>query len=170
MDSPKHLRTDHYAEAAPAAPLSRHVSCLWTRRVPDGAERTHRVVPDGCMDIIWNGASLQVAGPDTGPVFPRLPPGARLVAVRFRPGAAPALLGHPALRRVLRFHRALTLARSRRYDSYAELAAALGYTDQAHLARDVRDLAGATLTELVTATAGVPPRDAAGSSISSGSR
>jgi AraC-like DNA-binding protein len=56
-----------------------------------------RVVPDACLDVIWRSdGRLQVAGPDTGPA-PVAPPAAVSYAgVRFRPGAAPALLGVPA--------------------------------------------------------------------------
>jgi AraC-like DNA-binding protein len=48
--------------------------------------------------------------------------------------------------RVLRFRRALALVRAG--TPAADAAYRLGYADQAHLARDVRDLAGTTLTEL----------------------
>lgn len=240
-----------YAESAPATELSAHVACLWMRRMPADAVSTSRIVPDGCMDIIWQDGALYAAGPDTRPVLTPLRPGARLVGLRFRPGSAPAVLRVPAsqlrdaridlealwgaealrlaewlwqapddttvaerlqhavrtrldgpvgdplvqavaeaaattvpydtrrfsvaaladrlgyserqlrrrcvdafgygpatLRRVLRFHRAVMLARSGRFGNYAELAAALGYTDQAHLAREVRDLAGVPLTVL----------------------
>ncbi|MCX4524189.1 MULTISPECIES: AraC family transcriptional regulator [unclassified Streptomyces] len=49
--------------------------------------------------------------------------------------------------RVLRFQRALTVPPGS-FRSLAELAAACGYYDQAHLARDVRALAGLTPSEL----------------------
>lgn len=60
--------------------------------------------------------------------------------------------GPTTLRRILRFQRAVTLARSGRCAGYAELAAVLGYADQAHLARDVRDLAGVPLRRLARGT------------------
>jgi AraC-like DNA-binding protein len=54
------------------------------------------VLPDACLDIIWDGVSLFVAGPDTGPV-PVLPqPGAIFTGLRFVPGRAPGFLGVPA--------------------------------------------------------------------------
>ncbi|MFF3492580.1 helix-turn-helix domain-containing protein [Streptomyces sp. NPDC002795] len=56
--------------------------------------------------------------------------------------------GPKTLARVLRLQRALALARAD--VPFAEAAARAGYTDQAHLARDVRDLTGTTLGELVT--------------------
>jgi AraC-like DNA-binding protein len=56
--------------------------------------------------------------------------------------------GPKTLHRILRFQRALALAR--RHEAYADLAQRAGYADQAHLAHEVRDLAGVSLTELVT--------------------
>ena len=50
------------------------------------------------------------------------------------------------LARILRLQSAL--ARVRAGDSYATVAIERGYSDQAHLARDVRALTGTTLTEL----------------------
>jgi transcriptional regulator GlxA family with amidase domain len=48
---------------------------------------------------------------------------------------------------VLRLQRALALARSG--VSFAETAARAGFADQAHLARDVRELAGMPLGDLL---------------------
>ncbi|MDI3390126.1 helix-turn-helix domain-containing protein [Streptomyces sp. B-S-A8] len=56
--------------------------------------------------------------------------------------------GPKTLARVLRLQRALALARSGL--PYAETAAVAGYADQAHLARDVRDLTGLRLTDLLS--------------------
>ncbi|MFJ2578528.1 helix-turn-helix domain-containing protein [Kitasatospora aureofaciens] len=55
--------------------------------------------------------------------------------------------GPKTLARILRLQRALALARSG--VPFAETAARTGYADQAHLARDVRELAGMPLTALV---------------------
>ncbi|MFE2168362.1 helix-turn-helix domain-containing protein [Streptomyces sp. NPDC059447] len=52
--------------------------------------------------------------------------------------------GPRTLGRILRLRRALALARSG--TAYAEVAHTAGYADQAHLAREVRALAGTTLT------------------------
>ncbi|WP_428951568.1 DUF6597 domain-containing transcriptional factor [Streptomyces sp. cg35] len=54
--------------------------------------------------------------------------------------------GPKTLARVLRLQRALALARSG--VPFAETAVRAGYTDQAHLSRDVRDLTGVTLRRL----------------------
>ncbi|MEV4771098.1 helix-turn-helix domain-containing protein [Micromonospora humida] len=55
--------------------------------------------------------------------------------------------GPKTLARILRLHRALALAR--RGVGLAEVAARAGYADQAHLTRDVRDLAGVAPTTLL---------------------
>ena len=53
--------------------------------------------------------------------------------------------GPKVLARILRLQRALALARGG--SSFAAAAAEAGYADQAHLAREVRALAGAPLTQ-----------------------
>jgi AraC-like DNA-binding protein len=86
-----------YVERAPAMDLRADVACTWTGRIGDTGERyTDRVLPDGCLDIIWDGARLFVAGPDTGPVNLTPRPGSTLVGIRFRPGHASPVLGCPA--------------------------------------------------------------------------
>ncbi|MFI6079575.1 helix-turn-helix domain-containing protein [Streptomyces sp. NPDC051217] len=217
---------------------------VWTRTAPVRAGGpVYPVLPDGCMDLLWIGGRLGVAGPDTHAYQPDLQGdtvggGGECVGVRFAPGIAPALLGVPAyelrdrrvdladlwpgpeareiaerlaaatdpaaalesvalrrmalagppdpllravvdgldaghtvasvadlvglgtrrlhrrsldafgygpktLARVLRLQRALALVRSGA--PYAEAAVAAGCADQAHLARETRDLAGLTL-------------------------
>jgi len=55
--------------------------------------------------------------------------------------------GPKTLHRVLRFQRALRLARGG--GRLADVAAVVGYADQAHMARDTRRLAGVPLTDLL---------------------
>ncbi|MFE7169194.1 helix-turn-helix domain-containing protein [Streptomyces sp. NPDC057616] len=200
-----------------------------------------RVLPDGCMDLLWHEDRLLVAGPDTRAYVTDGAPGV-WTGVRFGPGTAPALLGVPAhelrdrrvaladlwpaaevrrltarmhaaaaaasgldelalrlaagapppdpllghlvtaldagrpvadtaaelglgarqlhrrslaafgygpktLARVLRLQRALRLAR--RGVPFAETAARTGFADQAHLSRDVKELAGVPLRRLL---------------------
>ncbi|WP_215449895.1 helix-turn-helix domain-containing protein [Streptomyces sp. ATCC 21386] len=200
-----------------------------------------RVLPDGCMDLLWNEGRLVVAGPDTRAYVTEGGSG-RWAGLRFFPGQAPGFLGVPAhelrdrrvdlaelwspavvrrltarvnaaddpasgleevaleraaelgrpdpvlrqlvgalgegrpvaatadelglgarqlhrkslaafgygpktLSRVLRLQRALALARDG--VPFAETAARTGYADQAHLARDVRELTGLPLGELL---------------------
>jgi AraC-like DNA-binding protein len=63
--------------------------------------------------------------------------------------------------RVIRFERACTLLRRRDRPALVDVAITTGYADQAHLARDFRDLAGQTATswlgERRPATAAGPP-------------
>lgn len=58
------------------------------------AER--RVLPDGCMDVIWADGVLLVAGPDTAAHVVTDRPGARYVGLRFGPGTGPVVFGVPA--------------------------------------------------------------------------
>jgi Helix-turn-helix domain len=216
-----------YAEAPPPPSLAPWVACLWRSRTTGG-----RVLPDGCVDIVWDGTELVVAGPATRPSDAVVEPGLDAFGVRFRVGAAGAGLGvaaaelrdrvvpvadlwgrrgtelaarveeaggvfpilaelghragdglpgpdpqvravlagepphmsarqlrrrftdavglRPAqLRSVLRLQRFLALAPTARAGELARLAAAAGYADQAHLARDARRLAGAPPSALL---------------------
>ncbi|HET9058475.1 MAG TPA: helix-turn-helix domain-containing protein [Acidimicrobiales bacterium] len=216
---------------------------LWQRE-PSRSTSSIRILPDGCMDLIWDGARLFVAGPDTRARWHMSRPGSSYIGLRFSGGLGPHLLRVPAdavrdqspalneiwsgaderalreqvqedpvgamerwlavraadveppqlgtalfcmaaagtpvsamaetagystrqldrrcsalfgygpqhLTRVLRLGR--TLADARRGTSLAHAAATNGFADQAHLSREVRDLAGTTLTVLLTESAG----------------
>ncbi|MFE2067728.1 helix-turn-helix domain-containing protein [Streptomyces sp. NPDC059467] len=54
-----------------------------------------RVLPDGCMDLLWHEGRLLVAGPDTRAYVTEGVPGV-WAGLRFYPGTAPAFLGVPA--------------------------------------------------------------------------
>ncbi|MCO4695361.1 helix-turn-helix domain-containing protein [Streptomyces sp. RO-S4] len=66
---------------------------VWTS-TPSGDRGSGRVLPDGCMDLLWHDGRLLVAGPDTRAHLVGEP--SAWAGVRFRPGTAPALLGVPA--------------------------------------------------------------------------
>jgi AraC-like DNA-binding protein len=71
------------------------LACVWEQQPT--APIAHRVVPDGCVDLIWlDDRELVFAGPDTAARIVSLTPGARTSGVRLRPGAAGAVLGLPA--------------------------------------------------------------------------
>jgi AraC-like DNA-binding protein len=196
-----------------------------------------RVLPDGCLDVIWHDGDLFIAGPDTAARVSVAQPGGRFAGLRFAAGTGPGLLGlpadelrdrrvaladvwHPApvrrlceqvaadgvaalersvarhfprpdpvlvevaararagtpvaaiaaacglsarhlqrrcttafgygpklLVRILRLQRAVALARAGR--PFATVAVTSGFADQAHLAREVRALAGVPLGELI---------------------
>ncbi|KUM76040.1 helix-turn-helix transcriptional regulator [Streptomyces curacoi] len=217
---------------------------VWTNT--PGGRGEGRVLPDGCMDLLWNEGRLLVAGPDTRAYVTEGEP-STWVGVRFLPGTAPGFLGVPAhevldrrvdladlwpasevrrlrgrienaadpvtaledvaleraadaespdpllrrvvtaldagrpvaatadelglgvrqlhrrcltafgygpktLARILRLQRALGLAR--RGVPFADTAARAGYADQAHLSREVRELAGLPLTGLLGRSGG----------------
>ena len=66
---------------------------LWT------SDRTGdtRVLPDGCMDVLWFGDHLLVAGPDTTAQMSSVPPGTTVTGLRLPPGSGPSVLGVPAV-------------------------------------------------------------------------
>ncbi len=70
------------------------VACLWTSRPSETTAGL--VLPDACIDLIWDGAALFVAGPDTGPVPVPPQPGQWFAGLRFPPGKAPGFLAAPA--------------------------------------------------------------------------
>lgn len=69
---------------------------VWWKHVAAGEPR-RPVAPDGCLDVIWTGSSLLVAGPDTGPnYYEPATPEPRYVGLRLPPGVGPRVLGVPA--------------------------------------------------------------------------
>jgi AraC-like DNA-binding protein len=84
-----------YWELAPPPALRGLAECSWVS-TPDPGPLVIDVLPDGCMDLVWTGGRLVVAGPDTAPHPARHEPGRPTVGLRFAPGALPHLLGVPA--------------------------------------------------------------------------
>jgi AraC-like DNA-binding protein len=66
---------------------------VWTGR-SDGTPG--RVLPDGCMDLLWIDGHLVVAGPDTAAFETLHPPGTVTSGLRFAPGTAAGVLGASA--------------------------------------------------------------------------
>jgi AraC-like DNA-binding protein len=87
--------SDGYREHAPASSLLRHVDKLWVR---DGVHsHAHRVLPDGCVDILFHlgdAPRAEVVGTMTTALLVQ-PDARRIVAVRMRAGAAASVLGQP---------------------------------------------------------------------------
>ncbi|MFR9674673.1 helix-turn-helix domain-containing protein [Streptomyces sp. TR06-5] len=67
---------------------------VWARTVTAQAA-PGLVLPDGCMDLLWNDGLL-VAGPDTTAYETAETAGTRWTGVRFAPGTGPAVFGVPA--------------------------------------------------------------------------
>jgi AraC-like DNA-binding protein len=84
-----------YREAPPTAP---QVASVWIQRVAEGSEPyRHRTIPHGSVELRCEiGGRPEVVGPQTVPRLETLGPGATVVGIRLRLGAAPAVLGAPA--------------------------------------------------------------------------
>jgi AraC-like DNA-binding protein len=89
-----------YREIAPPGELISRVETFWVRE-RGGDAGPHRVLPDGCIDILFvdqqsdsgRRCSLSVVGPMTRFVDITEDPGDCYVGVRFQPGAAAPVLG-----------------------------------------------------------------------------
>ena len=80
-----------YRELSPPTRLHPTIACLWW-----SAGTPRPVLPDGCVDLVWTGGELVVAGPATHAMVPAVKSDAVKLGVRFRIGAAGALLRLPA--------------------------------------------------------------------------
>ncbi len=80
-----------YLERLVASPL---VACTWEQATT--TPHAQQIVPDACVNLIWTGRALTIAGPDTRPRVVTLESGSRVVGARLRPGTAGAVLGLPA--------------------------------------------------------------------------
>ena len=87
-----------YVEMAPPPRLSKHVECFWFL-TPAANETRHRVLPDGCTDVVFSLARGQVRGFIAGAMTHALitPVGSdeTMFGVRFHPGTSQGLLRAP---------------------------------------------------------------------------
>src|SRR6185436_20573601 len=83
-----------YTEIVPPVDLAPYVDRLWLRTTLRAPERVHRVLPDGCVDVIVDAGrtAAELVGPMTRAIEITGDP-AEQVAVRFKPGTAAALTG-----------------------------------------------------------------------------
>jgi AraC-like DNA-binding protein len=148
---------DAYTEHAPPASLASYVECFWSRTAPSGtvsSPRCHRVMPDGCVDIVVafdTRASVAVAvGAMTRPLVVPDTAETGYLGVRFRPGIAGVVFGRPASE--------LTDERPPLGDLWANSAALI---DALMIAGDasarIRVLSAAIARRLVAAPGGPPP-------------
>jgi AraC-like DNA-binding protein len=80
-----------YRELQAPPALASHVACVWARTGPP-----QRVLPDGCVDLVWTGSELIVAGPARLATVPPVAHNEPKLGLRFRVGAAGGALGLPA--------------------------------------------------------------------------
>ncbi|WAC62716.1 helix-turn-helix domain-containing protein [Pseudoxanthomonas sp. SL93] len=77
-------------DLAPGWPLL----CHWD--YVQGTQATPALVlPDACVDLLWDGRVLSIAGPDTRAQYARLAPRSRLQGLRFAPAVATCWLDMP---------------------------------------------------------------------------
>jgi AraC-like DNA-binding protein len=77
------------AERRPRPGLERHVESLWAARGGDELP----LLPDAAVELVWSGTGLFVRGADTRPFAVGSFPERTFVVLRFRPGAAAAVIG-----------------------------------------------------------------------------
>lgn len=92
-----------YRELAPGPRLAPWVECFWVsrRQAPGGEGDRHRVLPDGCLDLVFQLAgepepgepAAAAVGTMTRPLVLDSAGATEHLGVRFRPGRASALLG-----------------------------------------------------------------------------
>ena len=90
----------YYQEYPPHPALAPYVDCLWTACVPavaPGSTHVHRVLPDNCVDILWqdDGRPAFAVGMMSKSIEVLSGAAVRTVAVRFMPGAAGLFVGAP---------------------------------------------------------------------------
>lgn len=85
-------------EFAPPPVLDPFVDRFWYRAPGESAGSTapHRVLPDGCLDIVVNARHAIVVGAMTRPILVAPTDGSGMIGVRFKPGMATAFLRIPA--------------------------------------------------------------------------
>ncbi|HEX7829077.1 MAG TPA: helix-turn-helix transcriptional regulator [Thermoanaerobaculia bacterium] len=86
-----------YAEIRPTAALQPWVECFWTNRDDAAGPREHRVLPDGCADLVFDLTSGEsdVVGTMTRPLIITSDAPSDFFGIRFRPGRAAAFLRIP---------------------------------------------------------------------------
>ena len=71
------------------------IDAVWESSAPAHGGMDLRVLPDGCVDLIWHGDRLVVAGPDRVARMASVRAGDVSCGIRFRPGSARAMFGVP---------------------------------------------------------------------------
>lgn len=87
-----------YQEYPPCAALAPYLACLWSCQVRPGAQAiSHRVLPDNCIDILWQDSDPLggVAGMMSSLITVPFDRPVRTLAVRFKPAAASHFFATP---------------------------------------------------------------------------
>lgn len=83
-----------YREYRPPAAVASAVACTW-----HGVAvwpRNMRLLPDGCLDLVWDGRHARAVRPTAGSVRRAVGETTHVTGVRIRPGWAAVILGMPA--------------------------------------------------------------------------
>jgi AraC-like DNA-binding protein len=76
-----------YVEYRPPADLAPWVACFWQiAGGADGITLAHRVLPDGCADLVFEAGSTALVGPMSGATVVELCGRVDVMGIRFRPG------------------------------------------------------------------------------------
>jgi AraC-like DNA-binding protein len=86
---------DMYREQRPPHPVAGVPGAVVWTRTPAAAPTAYRVLPDGCMDLIWRDGLL-IAGPDTRAQLGTDGPGTAYTGLRLPPGLGRGVFGVPA--------------------------------------------------------------------------
>jgi len=88
-----------YFEIAPPPRLSSYVECFWWLRASERGIDHHRVLPDGCTDLVFSTLNGRVRGSAVGfmtrAIVSQLAPREEVFGVRFRPAMSHGLLRTP---------------------------------------------------------------------------
>src|SRR6516165_2112581 len=98
IDSQLHAAYSIYREFPVSTRLAARSLCFWTQNIVGlKGDYRHRVLPDGCADIVFiNDEEPMVVGPWTEPFDVSLIKGTRIFGIRMHPGCAADVLGLPA--------------------------------------------------------------------------
>ena len=83
-----------YREYRPDPPVTVAVACTW--QAIAGWPRPMRLLPDGCLDLVWDGQHARAVRPAARAVRRPVGETAMVTGIRIRPGWAAAVLGMPA--------------------------------------------------------------------------
>jgi AraC-like DNA-binding protein len=83
-----------YREYRPDPAVAAMVACTWQGAA--GWSRSMRLLPDGCLDLVWDGRDTRAVRPAARAVRRPVGETATVTGIRIRPGWAAAVLGVPA--------------------------------------------------------------------------